>query len=86
MTLGAAAERMYNPWEGVYAFAEKIHDYIAFIRSHGGDWREGVKLLNWIEKKRKGEPYGEGLSWRMEEEKKAALLRRRRLLPLREGQ
>ena len=86
MTLGAAAERMYNPWEGVYAFAEKIHDYIAFIRSHGGDWREGVKLLNWIEKKRKGEPYGEGLSWRMEEEKKAALLRRRRLLPLGEGQ
>ena len=85
LTLGAAAERMYNPWEGVYGFAGKIHDYIAFIRSHGGDWREGVKLLNWIEKKRKGQPYGEGLSWRMEE-KKAALLRRRRLLPLGEGQ
>ena len=84
ITLDASREQMYNPWERVYSFEEKIHDYISFIRSHGGDWREGVKLLNWMEDKRRGEPFGDGLGFRMEE-RKAALLRRRRLLPLREG-
>ena len=74
---------MYNPWGPVYDFAEKIHNYISFIRSHGGDWPEGTTLLNWIEDQRNGEPYGEGLSWRME--RRGTLLRRRRLRPLGEG-
>jgi hypothetical protein len=81
MTQDAKDTMGYNPWEPVFDFEQLIHKYIMFLRRYGNDWREGVKLINWMEDVRKGEPYGEGLSYRLG----SYLLRPKRLCLLPEG-